>query len=271
MQEQEQEQIKKYKITKIRDDILKSSFLVDLFYELNQNNIKFYLAGGSVLTSVQLSEQIKSKYNDLDLYFGTQKDFDLAFKIIKTNIDTVHEVLKEQEIPKDELWSQLQDIAMVNIDSPNAVSFDINDIKLQFIRMNFGTPQEIIKDFDIENSKYWSYYPFETAQTYQNKDTLYNLKTSWIDNYFCLQRVQKYSDQKSLCIDEYTEDLFDNIMTDNIDFQVHNSNYIIPDSEEKGYKIKYLGLSLQFSKFIDLVNEKFHKGIEFNWDEFEWS
>src|ERR1700687_4866948 len=82
-----------------------------------------FIAGGAV-TSVFSS----AKVNDLDVYFYSQADLSKAIATIKPALDV---------------------LTGKTIDTDNALSFVLNDRRIQFVKVVTGTPSEVLAEFDF--------------------------------------------------------------------------------------------------------------------------
>lgn len=93
---------------------------------LSRNSpVPFFVAGGA-LTSVFSNKQI----NDLDLFFYKEEDFKLM------EADFVKRRLEGEKI-------------IITAETDNAVSYVVNEVRVQLIKKVFGAPKEIIKQFDF--------------------------------------------------------------------------------------------------------------------------
>ena len=97
----------------------------------------------------------KSLPNDLDLYFSTKEDFDLALKFLLEKHNNIYE-------------------------TSNAVSF--NNIAVQLIRKDFLQPEILITQHDLFN--------VACAVTSQNIYTTQETHYAWYNEEICLQNYQ---------------------------------------------------------------------------------
>lgn len=95
-----------------------------LFNAFNEKRIKFFIAGGYSL----FIEDKSKKYNDCDFWFYTEEDYIRAK-------DTISNILDKN-------------ISMRAHETDNAWSSSYY-LKFQLIKKHFGTPQEIMKHFDM--------------------------------------------------------------------------------------------------------------------------
>ena len=94
---------------------------------LNTTLFKWFIAGGA-LTSVFSSKSI----SDLDIFFNSFEDY----KLMRNSFDV--------DINQDNVY-----IKVPVIETNNAVSYCINDCRVQLIKKLFGTPEEVINQFDF--------------------------------------------------------------------------------------------------------------------------
>lgn len=274
-----------YKIPGFKKSIAKNTILFEIFTKLKLDNIKFYIAGGSILSSVQKTFNITSHYNDIDVYFETEEDFKRAELILLNEIILEEERAKKakEEKKAKNLFNDFDDFDDYDADdlddfddynefrkiikeyeTKNAILYDTSGVKLQFIKMNYGIPEQIVDKFDLENSKYWSLFPFNEAFTLQPIDTLYKISTNYINNFWVVNRIKKYVCEKSLDADAYAEQLFDIMLTNNIDYTTFNSDYLIHGNPAK-YDRKFFSNCLYFDEFINVINIKYKNNIEYDW------
>ena len=94
---------------------------------------QFYIAGGSVGDLV-----MGKKRNDIDIYFESQEDYDLALSVIQ----------KKTQDKNPSFFHRF------STSSAETFYTDINGIGVfQFIKKVFGSPQDIVDSFDLNKSK----------------------------------------------------------------------------------------------------------------------
>ena len=155
---------------------------------------KCIIAGGYPLSKVQrLYGNLASRYNDIDIFCSDQKEYD---KIIK----------------------EVETFATLNFDSTNAKSYRVTpkqihpanaEFKFQVIKPNpkVKTLEELVENFDLNNSKYWLEAPWNKIYTNQDNSKLHMISPSdnikW--NYQFLGRMLKYMGTKQMKLPDDTE------------------------------------------------------------------
>lgn len=260
--------MKEINITLIQNYIQKSSLLQEILEQMYMDGIKFYIAGGSVLSSVQDTKGITTKFNDLDLYFETSIDHKKAYDILnaKTKEDNHTEPLDFLNDLSDGFISS-GPVVYEQLSNSACTEYKVDDTTIQLIKLQFGKPEILVKLFDLDNSKYWSYYPFNKAYTEQDEDTLYNLKTDYIDNFWAVERISKYFIQKSINFDKYNNELFNVILNDSIDYEAINLNYDRLQHKDKTLSLKFLNFCAVSDSFLQLIDQKAAQGHRLNWEE----
>ena len=94
-----------------------------LLNSLKELNLKNYFVAGGSINDIYRGEKIQG---DIDIFFYTEKDYRNA---VQNNPGDDYRLTK------------------------NAYTFIHNDLVIQFIKKNFGTPQEIMKEFDLNKSR----------------------------------------------------------------------------------------------------------------------
>jgi hypothetical protein len=204
-----------------------------------------YIAGGWALSSVQRAKNIESKYSDVDLYFHTENDYLYA-------VDFLNKAIQKSKIVVGN-WTVENPSMYLNYETDLARTYTIFGTEIQLIKTYFGNPESVTAKFDIDNSKYWSYFPFTVAHTNQPESTLYKIKTDKSNNFFCLQRIKKYYTEKQIDPENIFESVIKTISRDNIDFQRRGSDY--DTDSEINLKIDYLNVFIDNKKFIELLNK----------------
>ena len=175
-------------------------------------NTRFFIAGGSVFSDITGTE-----YEDIDVFFYTETDFDLAvLSLDKHNINML-------------------------LNTDNAITFKYDNSTVQFIRHAFGTPQEIFDGFDLNCSKVCV---TSNKETIKNKtfDTsvsidFKNFKSSTVSRYF------KYTEKKKALDKNYAA------LKSMISYLIENRSKQLPmsyntESSTCAYKLKELTHSL---------------------------
>jgi len=141
-------------------------------------------AGGWALSEAQLSIGKTSHYNDIDIFCLTQEVFEKACKALQ------------------------KDHPGTSYDTLYARNIMIGQIKVQVIKPSGATSHDtLIENFDLDNSKYWSRYPFTHICTYQPMKTLHDISISGKMSYFLLARIFKYTQRKNLSIDAIPKEI----------------------------------------------------------------
>jgi len=152
----------------------------------NLDSLDCIVAGGYCLSKVQrLYGNLASEYNDIDVFVLTQESY-----------NEVHKVLSK--------------LGVLDYDTILAASFTVQEIgqmrqSVQLIKpfRDVSSYDELIEDFDLDNSKYWTYAPWNKIYTKQANTRLHvvtpNKKVKW--NYHFLERMLKYQNEKKLQLD----------------------------------------------------------------------
>ena len=146
--------------------------------------IELIIAGGSVVTSVQHSiGKLASKNDDIDLFFLNDTEFKKGLVIFQKSSTLLY-------------------------DSKYSWSFQFNGKKYQLIKPsigNYNNFKELIDDFDLNNSKWFSIYPFSYGYSRESLQTLHHISIGNNNkifddniNYNVLERILKYIDQKKM-------------------------------------------------------------------------
>ncbi len=251
----------KKEIKKYRINLLNQNKYVKKFIKLLNDNCNFYIAGGSVLSHVQQLKNIPSRYSDIDIYFYTDKDFEIAEKILNESVDSDEFVNEVEGLFGDNLFDKK--ISFIN-NTKFAKTAEIDGEQIQLIKKT-GTPEEITAEFDIDNSKYWSLFPFETAFTYQSEITLKKLLVNEkiLNNYYVIQRMSKYSTTKGLSVEHYYDKLFNYIFKDDISYERLNMNY----ENENLSLVDVFRQCLLMPKFYKTINRNFEQGKSLNFHD----
>lgn len=182
------------------------------YFEQYRINVPFFVAGGSIFSTLNGCDS----YDDIDVYFYNEKDWKETF--IK--------------LPKEHQ----------RYSSDNAVTFytDNTSIKIQLIKMHFGTPQEIFDGFDLNCSKCAVTSDHEiikdkTCSKYLSVD-FNNFKAN------TLRRVQKYIDYKGA----HEEDSLQSVLA-----------YLIKNYDKK-FDRYYAGNNESFGS-LDILNPALYK------------
>lgn len=132
---------------------------------------KFYIAGGSL----SYNKYIK----DVDVYFYTEKDYLQA---------------KNKYMPNQNCISETENALTFTLKSAKPSLFGENFITVQFIKKYFGSPEEILSQFDINKSKIYmtSSGDIKTLEDYNNPLD-FNPKYASVD---IVSRLNKYINKK---------------------------------------------------------------------------
>jgi len=235
--------------------ITKPNFDLSLFKILYENNIRYYIAGGSALTLAQRSADIDSMFSDIDVYFYTKEDYQKAREITNSYIDK-----KEEKKLSGDLLFEIVNCYLA-YSNERLDCFYIDGQEVQYIKMNFGSSEKITDEFDLYNSRYWSFYPFEEVYTKQKKDTLYNIKTKKYNNFFTLQRVKKYQVNKHIDPSNIFKNIVETVQNKNIDLNKDNTNYRNTDSASN-MNLQYFMMFIENPHYIEEIN---NSNIDFEW------
>jgi len=169
-----------------------SKHIAEIFSECNT-----MLAGGSCLSVIQNSVGITSTYNDLDFYFETEEEYQIAYK-------------KLQE--EKEKTESMRGFFSYEHETEFAYTTVINGQEFQLIKI-FKPFEKTIAEFDIKNSKCWSFYPFDVVQTDIDTETLTTKLQieSATKNIGTIARILKYNSRKSLDISNCYDSIFDTL------------------------------------------------------------
>ncbi len=173
---------------------VKSGALGDLVQEIKQYkiNVPFFIAGGSVFSTMN-----KTDYNDIDVYFYNQEDYETASKIL---LDIFKKREKEdREHEKSSVFSQIDISSLSKHQTKNSLSINgLTKQPLQLICKNFGEPDYILKGFDLYNSMCCI---TSEGDVWVHPECTKELKVNFdIINFQTLQRSFKYIENKK-CID----------------------------------------------------------------------
>lgn len=144
---------------------------------LNKHNVEYFIAGGSV-SSIYFSKKYNIKpldnTQDIDIYFEKEAEFKKAKSIFNT-------ILKKElndEFVKTDIY-----------ETDNAITYYLNDGKVQLIKKYFLPLQEILQSFDLNISK----IAYKNGIFIGNKE-LKLLKIDYI-NSLSLLRFCKYTER----------------------------------------------------------------------------
>lgn len=154
------------------DKVIKSYYKIiqSIIPELIQANP--ILSGSAAITLVYAP---KAPYGDLDLYFQSQEDFDLALQIVKSKV-----LCEEDEIYDDSTSAPRDyDKIYTYYYTKNAVTINTNRFKLQLIRKEFLTPEKLIYSHDFTNVS----VAVTKDAIYTTKETLF----SWYEKQIVLR------------------------------------------------------------------------------------
>lgn len=154
------------------------------------------LAGGSCLSEVQKTFGIRSSYDDLDFFFEDEKNF----KKMVQNID------KLKKIVNTGATLMFHDISL-QYETKNALTYNFFNTTIQLIKI-FKPFKKTIRDFDNNNAKFYSFYPFDVVQTEQPEITLREFSTNKL-SYVGVHRLCKYVTQKNINADVFVEEIID--------------------------------------------------------------
>ena len=182
----------------------------DLLQELK--GIDFIVAGGAVVTSVQHSiGKLASKSADIDLFFISEDEFTKARNIMMNKTTFLY-------------------------DSKYSESFQHQNQKYQLIKPKLGNHdnfKELLDDFDLNNSKWFSIYPFDYGYSREGLETLHHISIGKTNpkrydehiTYTDLFRILKYINTKKLDWPRSSRDqvLISNLIIYNKD-EYHNKN-----------------------------------------------
>jgi flavodoxin len=226
---------------------LKDEHNQKLFDALKHLNV--VIAGGYCLTKVQaLHGNFLSKASDIDVFCVDdntyQKTVEAADKIAHITFES--EAAVTYRINHDDPGPEVDASTIFQLIKPTK-----NGKQLY---KNFT---ELIEDFDLNNSKYWSISPFDTIYTKQDNRKLFEIscsKKEW--NYHFVGRILKYHNQKHLVLpydNNFIHDVVEIAKRKNQSvFKLERSNYNKIDTEMK----KYLQNAL--FNMISLVYKKRH-------------
>lgn len=104
--------------------------------DLKKNNLKFFIGGGAVLSAILNQEDEQ----DLDIFFRTADDYYTTKNFLSLNHDVEYETNNA--------------ITFIERQNIQDKTFDVlsEPTKIQIIRRSFGTPEEIISNFDLNKS-----------------------------------------------------------------------------------------------------------------------
>jgi len=208
------------------------------------------IAGGFCLTKAQVLHGIQSSYNDIDIFFLDTPSFDKAHtmfikhKKFRGGYDSAHAITFEFYFETDGLFSM--EVMSQTIRIQLVKPFDMTD------KENYETFEELVDDFDINNSKYFSVYPWTDIYTSQPKSCLTSLSISPQTNlgFFILHRVSKYHAEKSINLPNDPKEnqrLLDFIKSPTNPYDMTRSNY---DEPPGGFKQL---LDSHFNSFLCMV------------------
>ena len=219
----------KYRTPLLADKIVKLDFFKD---------IKHLLAGGSCLSAVHKSLGRKSKSRDFDFFFEDKSEFNKAVKA----------------------FSKIED-ANVYYESEQALTINYAHLRIQLIKI-FRPFNETITSFDLNNSKYFSVWPFDEVSTQENKSTLYDISLPAKATFNTVVRVLKYHDDKDIHINELFPEIFE-MLKNPKDEHFEDAMYagiVYDGTKESGLKIRnkvmiFALMNSQFSEYV-VIREK---------------
>ncbi len=232
------------------------------------DGINCMLAGGSCLTMAQERENLLSQYNinDYDFFFEKQSDYDLA-------LERFLKAVREQNAKKDKKDKKIKGIEDIFNDEMSYKSHETdfattcyyNGVMFQFIK--HFTPFEVtIDNFDLSNSKYFSFYPFNKIQTNESTDTLNYIHASSTMNFNLVKRILKYNLQKNLDISNVVDEMVEMVLNP------HNSYYegkyyskddVLTDEQKTEYLENVICSCLFSSDFREAVLRREREGTLF--------
>ena len=182
------------------------------------------IAGGYCLTKVQaLYGNFLSLANDLDIFCLDDNTYQNAL----TAAETIGHILNETDS------AVTFSLEPERFPMPRAKAMTIYQI-IKPPKKAYLSFDELIEDFDLNNSKYWTHAPFDTIYTKQDNRKLFEISSSkkkW--NYHFLGRILKYHNKKHLVLptdDTFTENALEIIKRKNKNvFKLDRSNYKVLD------------------------------------------
>ena len=198
------------------------------------------LAGGSCLSLIQRSVGVPSSFNDLDFYFETEEDYQITYN-------------KLQE--EKNRMNNAQKLFSYDYQTEFAYTMVIDGEEIQLIKI-FKPFKETIADFDIENSKCWSFYPFDNVQTNIDTKTLtteLQIKST-TKNIGLVSRMLKYKSKKGLNISNYYDLMFDTLR--NYETAEYSSSYAGEIKNRKYFVAHLIETALDLPGFDKYLEEK---------------
>ena len=183
------------------------------------------IAGGYCLTRVQaLHGNFLTRSSDIDIFCLDNKNFQEALTAglkvghITHQTDTAVSMrLEPKQVPGPE--------------TENSPIFQI----IKPPKRAYTSFNELVEDFDFNNSKYWSVPPFDVIHTNQDNKRLFQIscsKRKW--NYHFIGRILKYHGQKHLILPNDVDKFVDLIKRENLDvFQRDRNNYVSTTEDVK--------------------------------------
>ncbi len=221
------------------------------------------LAGGSCLTRVQIQHSIISENSDYDFFFENEQDYQKVIKRIKRHQKDFTDKFDGKTKAHVGLQIMFNDKYITESYSNEfTTTWQHCGIIFQLIKM-YKPHERQIEEFDLDNSKYWSFYPFDTIETNQDKDTLYNIKIGKVD-FKGINRMMKYHQNKRININSKMEEafeLFNNYDDDDFENGKYEGKEIVTEEQKTNYlKNTLLGV-LRNQEFKNIAIKKENQGI----------
>ena len=159
--------------------------LDDVLRTIATTTDQYFTAGGAALYA-----KIGTSYNDIDIYFRSEEAYDSTISVLHKYSDRI-------------------------VNTPNSISIHTDSVMVQLINHTFGTPEEVLSDFDLDCCKVAK---LPNGDIYTHKD----FKTKPVVNYSQItpqifNRVFKYSVR--LKVEPDIKDLVDHVVN-NLDTEI---------------------------------------------------
>jgi hypothetical protein len=154
------------------------------------------IAGGSCLVEAQMSQGIKSTYNDIDIFVDTQELFEKVSEVLRgqgRHFESKHALnFTLYDSPE-------QDFSSVDDPFDDLPAETSAEFQVQVIKPRRKSYQNIIDNFDLNNSKYWTFWPYDVIESDQPEETLTVISPAF-KKYNALFRIMKYVRQKNMTL-----------------------------------------------------------------------
>ncbi len=240
MQTQNSQNLQKYKTYKTPALHDKLTHLNELLF-----SVEYMIAGGSVLSEIQNTAGIGSQYNDIDLYFQTQKEFNKAVMFFEEELAKNKAKIEREEKEHKNTGPKTSTNTIFGFsnraepcledESDAARTYFWDDTQIQLIK--HPKPfKEILSEFDLVNSQCYSIAPFAVSHA-PDVDNIFThiIRNKIKDMTFNdLNRSLKYKEKKSLDESNIIAETFDLFLNyDDDSFKRSSYAGVEVDSEEK--------------------------------------